>query len=119
MDPELVEAVRDHRTVRAALDAHLASEEARDRWMTAKQKVVKIEEETKAHAFKSFSEVELKRLANIGRVHNPQDTLEDGGDGADAARPGSRGPRPIGRAEPGEGRTGRTGRRIRQDLCKH
>ena len=37
--------------------------------MMAKQKVVKTEEETQVRAFKSFSKEELKRPANIGRVH--------------------------------------------------
>ena len=109
-DPELAEAVQDHRTTRAALNTRLASEEARDRWMTAKQKAVRIEEGTKARAFKSFSTEELKRPENIGRVQNPQDTPEDEGDGAGATQSGSRGPLPIGRAGPGEGRG------LRQDL---
>ena len=59
IDPELVEVVRDSSTARAAPDAHLSTEEARDSWMTSKQKVVKIDE-TKAHAFKSFSMEELE-----------------------------------------------------------
>ena len=49
MDPELVEAVRDRRTARVALDAYLASEE-----VTAKQKIRRLSrikiEEAKRHA---------------------------------------------------------------------
>ena len=43
MDAELVDAVRDRRTARTALDADSGSEEAKDRWVAAKRKAVEVE----------------------------------------------------------------------------
>ncbi|KAF0303168.1 RNA-directed DNA polymerase from mobile element jockey [Amphibalanus amphitrite] len=84
MDPELEEAVRDRRSARAALDAAPGSTDARDRWVEAKRRAAKIEEEAKARSFRNFATEELNRPANIGRVHKILRKME----GAEQAPPG-------------------------------
>ena len=84
MDPELEEAVRDRQTARAALDATPGSEQAKNRWVEAKRRAMKMEEEARARSFRTFATEELNRPANIGRVHKILRKME----GAVQAPPG-------------------------------
>ena len=84
MDPELVEAVRERRSARAALDAAPGSTDARNRWVETKRRAANIEEEAKKRAFRNFASEELNRPANLGRVHKILRKME----GAEQAAPG-------------------------------
>ena len=77
MDPELVEAVRDRRAARAALDEDPGSTIARDRWVAAKRRTAVVEQEAKSRAFRKFASEELNRPTSIGRVHKILRKMEE------------------------------------------
>ena len=79
-----MEAVRERRRARAALDAAPGSTDARNRWVETKRRAANIEEEAKKRALRSFASEELNRPANLGRVHKILRKME----GAEQAAPG-------------------------------
>ncbi|KAF0287890.1 RNA-directed DNA polymerase from mobile element jockey [Amphibalanus amphitrite] len=77
MDPELVDAVRERRAARAALDADPGSAALRDQWVSAKRKAANTAQEAKSRAFQKFASEELNRPTSIGRVHKILRKMEE------------------------------------------
>ncbi|KAF0313786.1 RNA-directed DNA polymerase from mobile element jockey [Amphibalanus amphitrite] len=67
LDPELVEAVAERREARDAMKQD-RSRAAKDRWLEAKRRAAKVEEEAKTRSFREFASTTLNKPTNIGRV---------------------------------------------------